>query len=140
MNTFALFFRHKRLAIFCGTSLAILIVVAIWRVDRAEEQAQGCVGNLMSLDGAIQAWQEEKDLPFGTPINTNEIAAYIKGGIDSMKCHSGGKYIISKLGVPVECSVHGMLYVHSYCNFYPQEIRNSLRLPKFKNESETRWP
>jgi hypothetical protein len=67
------------------------------------DQAAWCKNNIRELDAAVEQWAFENKLTNGTLIQTNEILRYLAHG-EIPKCPIGGIYILTKVGVELNCS------------------------------------
>jgi hypothetical protein len=64
-----------------------------------------CINHLRQIDGAKEQWALENHKKPKDIVTTNDIAAYIKGGMP--KCPQGGIYIIGRVGTTPHCTFPG---------------------------------
>ena len=68
-----------------------------------------CIYNLRVLDSATRQCAMILELKNGERVPRNEMSAYIRHGIDSLRCPAGGVYASGIVGTDPSCSVHGTL-------------------------------
>jgi hypothetical protein len=94
-----------------GTSqLAMFMGMAMPAMHSARRRAQavGCQANLRMLEGAKQQWALENNVGEDhAPPTEADLAPYLKGGFDNVKCPKGGTYTIGDLQTPADCSYPG---------------------------------
>ena len=88
-----------------GVALGLLVLVILESGGSSHgiDQTAVCRNNLNRLDGVIMEWALEKRLPEGTPVTTNDILPYLRGGFP--KCPIGGRYTLTKVGEMPTCSM-----------------------------------
>jgi hypothetical protein len=72
-------------------------------------KARSCINNMRILDSATEQCAMANNLGKGEAAPRNEVSAYIKNGIDSLRCPSGGQYKSATVGADPTCSIHGAL-------------------------------
>ena len=68
-----------------------------------------CINNMRMLDAATEQCAMADNLKDGDQAPRDSVSEYIKNGIDSLRCPSGGGYTSGIVGTEPECSVHGTL-------------------------------
>ena len=89
-----------------GSLILVLafVVMMPWLVrSHGVNQGLWCENNIRQIDGAIEMWALEKHLAKGTPVTTNDILSYFRGGIP--QCPIGGHYTLTKVGAIPTCSM-----------------------------------
>jgi len=72
-------------------------------------KAKSCVNNMRILDSATEQCALANNLSNGEAAARSEVSAYIKNGIDSLRCPSTGRYTFGTVGTDPTCSIHGTL-------------------------------
>ena len=87
-----------------------LIVVAgfhfgrVAHIARITPASQGCVANLMCLEGAKNSWALERSKTTNETPTWTDIKPYFKG---VLKCPKGGAYTLGRIGTAPQCSLGG---------------------------------
>jgi hypothetical protein len=70
-------------------------------------QSPSCINNLVMIDAAKQQLALESSLTNGTPIEEQQLTAYLKPGIvpEVFKCPHGGRYTLNPIGKYPACSI-----------------------------------
>jgi hypothetical protein len=68
-----------------------------------------CYNNLKQLDWAKEEFAKERNaqIVLGQEPTLAQVSPYIRGGLISLRCPSGGKYSVNTLNKPASCSLHG---------------------------------
>jgi hypothetical protein len=87
--------------------IGILAAIAIPNFVKARTTAQmnACLSNLRQIDGAKQIWASEHTKEATDTPTAQDLDAYFKGGVSSMKCPAGGAYTINPVGQKPTCSI-----------------------------------
>jgi len=93
-----------------GLSLVLvpmMLAIAIPNFVKARQMAQqnGCIINLQKIDAVKQQWALEKGKSAGDVPAGQDLAPYLKGGFDSLRCPAGGTYTINPVGEKPACSI-----------------------------------
>jgi type II secretory pathway pseudopilin PulG len=89
--------------------IAILAAIAIPNFVHARQTAQknACINNLRQIDGAKQMWALENKKESTAIPAPEDLDAYLKTSLGSLKCPAGGVYTIGAAGEKPTCSVSG---------------------------------
>jgi len=68
-----------------------------------------CINNMRIIDSAILQNAFARNLTEGDNVAREDISTYIRNGIDSLVCPTGGKYELGTVGTDPKCSIHGTL-------------------------------
>jgi len=82
-----------------------------WAANKASEKAGPhlCRKHLRQIDLAKEMVAMRDNLDTGATPSLPAVSSYIKGGLKALKCPSGGKYVLHRIGTLPECTVHGSL-------------------------------
>jgi prepilin-type N-terminal cleavage/methylation domain-containing protein len=91
--------------------IGLLAGIAIPNFIKARETARknACLNNLRLIDGAIQQWALEDNINADSPVTLTALTVYLgRGGTGdvngSIKCPSGGTYIVTTVNTRPSCS------------------------------------
>ncbi len=89
--------------------IGLLAAIAIPNFVRARTTAQmnACINNLRQIDGAKQMWALEKKKDATAIPAPEDLDAYLKSSLESLKCPAGGVYTIGPVDQKPTCSIPG---------------------------------
>lgn len=105
------------IAIVIATAL-LALYLSFRHQRRAFAERTHCVGNLVHLEIAKSACQEDLGLADGNPIPEQALAKSFSdlglGSLGACKCPSGGTYLIGKAGSAPKCSYTNVCYTYRF--------------------------
>ena len=90
--------------------VGLLAAIAIPSFVKARNTAQlnACIFSLRQIESAKQSWALANKADGGVEVDVAVVNEALRGGTVPT-CPAGGTYIYHPVGVPPECSVHGVL-------------------------------
>lgn len=73
---------------------------------QAASERNACIANLRQIDSAKLQWAADNNKTLTDTPTTQDLAAYLPGGVFPT-CPSGGSYTINSVGLPPSCSIPG---------------------------------
>jgi hypothetical protein len=74
--------------------------------NQAASERNTCIANLRQIDSAKLQWAADNNKTLTDTPTTQDLAAYLPGGVFPA-CPSGGSYTINSVGLPPSCSIPG---------------------------------
>lgn len=87
--------------------LAAIAIPSFVKVRQTSE-IQTCITNMRQIESAKQSWALANSASTGAQTDVAAVNEYIKGAATPI-CPAGGTYTYNAVGVPPECSRHGVL-------------------------------
>jgi len=95
----------KTAVILCMAMIGLTTGCATFSATRTN----ACINNMRILDMATKQIALDFKLKNGDVAPREKLSAYIKGGIDSLRCPVDGVYDCGTVGADPKCSIHGTL-------------------------------
>jgi hypothetical protein len=76
--------------------------------ERENAERNGCIGNMIAIDGAKEQWARETGATNGSPVDTNAVMKYFKGGYIACPTTQTNSYEFGSVGEKPRCLVHGI--------------------------------
>jgi len=99
--------------------LGMIAAIGIPAFNKSRENSRKstCLNNMRQIETAKEQWAMDNNGTTEEVVSTDEAAAYIRGGWNTLKCPSGNEpYPESKVGIPVDCPNLGDHPAHNLYN------------------------